>query len=410
MAITTGRYLSRTALNSVGIALQGLARFFYTWAIGRFVGPKELGDISALLSISVAAALCWPAGLAMASGKLLSLPGTADRARSFLRKSFLLAELIITPAAAIAAFSLSREPHSVLASAALVLSYGGYTFTRGVLIGQDRLRMTAAVDALSAILTVSLTIAAVFGPKGWSLAYPLTVGYILFTLLAWPRKSDEEPLAGEETAWGSFTRSATLAALASGGLLPATMLFVRAHDLPAAGYFAAALSLATPVNMLAQAVNQVLIPQFSHLYDSDLQHELGRRSSNVFWTTSLAFVAIFGVLIAITPVLLNWIFGQEYLPGVGAMRSLLAIVGVISCNAAPSALLLATGRQKAFARTWLISFIAGLLVMMLLSPSYGQWGAMAGYAIGAAGGSLAIIAMGIHQTQKLRLVPALNHT
>lgn len=381
--------LVRTLLSSAGMAIQGVGRFAYTWAVGRFLGPQALGEVSALLSLSVYAALFWPAGLAVTASRFLASPGTSVASLRYLRGSFWVAISVITPAFAVVAAFLTRDVALAVTTAVLIMAYSGYTFTRGALIGQDRLVTAAVWDGVASAATLLLVAGVIVGRWHWALMLPLALGYLLFTIAAWPHGQAEPVTPAYRAELRGYTLSATLGALATGGLLPATMVFVRAFDEPTAGYFGAALSLATPLSMLSQALNQVLIPHFSRQALSDPEAAV-RTHRKILLLTCVGFLAGFGLMITLAPWLITFVFGDEYAAGTQAMQVLLAIVAAMSCMSAPSALLMAVGRHARYAQIWGVSTVIGIATMAVASPSLGQWGALVGYAIGGAGGAVAV--------------------
>lgn len=381
--------LGRAALSALGMAVQGLGRFAYTWAVGRFLGPETLGDVSALLSLSVYAALFWPAGLAITASWSLATPDLAARSVRYLRRSFWTSSAVLTPLFGVLAWILTKDATAAVATAVLVLAYSGYTFTRGVLVGRDRLGKAVIWDSVASIVTLAALVGMLVGRWHWAVLLPLTAGYAVFTLAAWPREPGL-PSPEADPRWRTYARAAAVGAVATGGLLPATMVFVRAFDAPAAGYFGAALALATPLNMLSQALNQVLIPHFSRLLVSSPQ-SVPHRHKRLVIATSAAFVAAFGLLVLVAPWLITFVFGDRYAPGTLTMQALLVVVAVISCSTAPAALLMATERQRTYATIWVAASVTGTAIMAAASPAWGQWGAILGFGVGAVGGSLAVI-------------------
>ena len=208
-----------------------------------------------------------------------------------------------------------------------------------------------------------------------------------------------------------FLRDASIGALATGGLLPATMVFVRTFDTPEkAGLFAAALSLATPANLVAQAVNQVLIPHFARL--SADNGVLVASHRKLFLSTTALFAVIFGTIIALSPWILPLFYGDEFSDGAIAMQVLLGIVFLISATSAPSAFLVACGRQRSFAAIWVAALILGMGTMVIASPMLGMLGALLGFAVGGGGGSLGVIAAGflLRPTELAPIAAKLNES
>lgn len=387
---STAGALGRAGLSSAGLAVQGLARFAYTIAIGRLAGPEALGETTALLSVAVYLSLAWPAGLGFAASRYLPLPDVAGQASRALRRSFWVSSAVLSLAAIPLAFWISGDPALAVSCAFLVFGYNAYVFTRGVLMGEDRITWSLIADTFSSFISITALVLVLVGQIDWALLLPLALGYLIFAATSWPRTPPEPTTPEVNRGLVRFTRDTTLSALVTGGLLPSTMIFVSIFDSPEqTGLFAAALSLATPASLVSQAVNQVLIPHFARM-DGDRQM---LRSAHVrlFLITVLPFTVVFGALIALSPWILTTLYGDRYSGGATAMQILLVIVFLMSCTAAPSAVLVASGHQKLYARIWVVAFIAGVTTMLICAPLWGQWGALLGYGIGAGGGSLCVI-------------------
>lgn len=382
--------LSRTTLSTAGMAAQGIARFIYTLSIGRVLGPEALGNASALLSIAAYFALLFPAGLGVAASRYLPEPGLAGQAISQLTRWFWVSSILLGLAAAPAAYLVVGDIFSAVSCAVLVITYNAYVFTRGVMMGEDRIVRATFADFGSSAIAVTSLLAVLLAGAHWALLLPLSAGYIVFSLLSRPLTHPIPATPGERKVMFRFVRDATIAGVATGGLLPATMIFVRAFDNSfQAGLFAAALSLATPASLISQAANQVLIPHYARM--NSKPREMHAEQIRLFMFSSLFFVFIFGLIIVFAPWVLAQLYGEEYIDGSSSMQALLAVVFMISSTSSPSAYLLATGRQKTFALIWVIAFVIGTITMAVTSPAIGTWGAILGFVVGGAGGSIAVI-------------------
>ncbi|WP_426169670.1 lipopolysaccharide biosynthesis protein [Microbacterium sp. DWRC1-3] len=377
-------------LSTYGMGIQGVARLFYTLVIGRTLSPEALSDTTAILSLAVYLALVWPAGAAIAATRYLANPETAADSIRALRTSFWVSTIPLSLIAIPIAWWMTGDLPIGLASAVLVFSYNAYVFSRGVLTGENRLLRAAVLDTVSSLLAITVLLLVLTAHSSWVLLLPLSAGYLLFALFARSRTVAAPGPSSLQRETLAFTREATFGALVMGGMLPATMIFVRAFDTPtAAGMFAAALTLATPANIVAQAVSQVLLPHFARLRaDPSAMRASHRR---LFALTAAGFGLIFGALIVFAPWILDLFYGTRYADGVPAMQVLLGIVLLLSLTSAPSALLLASGRERLAARIWMFAFVIGTATMLLLAPVWGQWGALVGYALGGGGGSIVII-------------------
>lgn len=378
----------------MGVGVQGLARFVCTIAIGRATDPETLGETSAMLSLAVYLALFWPTASGIAAASILARPLRREASLTWLRRTTLLAVALSAALAFPVAGAITRDPFVAACTVPLVAGYGLYVFVRGAMLGLDRYRLATIVDGLSSAATLGLLVLVLLA--GWSslLLLPLAAGYLLFVAIGWPRLPREDATPEERRTLVLFVRDTTIGALATGGLLPATMVFVQTFDSPAAaGLFAAGLSLATPANLLSQALNQVLVPHFARLLSAG-ETEARRSHLRVALGSFLVFAGVFGVLMLIAPWMLSLFYGERYVDGAPPTAALLAVVFAISCTSAPAAYLLVSGRQRIYSRIWFVAFLVGTAVMVTTSPAWGMWGALLGFAIGGGGGSIAIVVAG----------------
>lgn len=390
----SGGVLSRTVISTIGMGVQGLARFAYTIAIGRLAGLETLGEISALLSLSVFASLLWPAAAGVAASRFIPDLRLSQAAVGVLKRSFVVAVVVLSLLAVPASLLRGGDLSEILGTVALVVSYSGYVFVRGVLLGEDRITRATVIDTIASLVAITALVLVLLAGWHWALLLPLSASYAIFSIASWPRGSGSEvPGARREVL--AFTRDSAIALVATGGLLPATMMIVGVFETAKiAGLFAAGLSLATPANLVAQSVNQVLVPHFARMLAGPAQ-AIRQSHLRVFLVTLVGFVVVFGLLIWLSPWILTIFYGDRYSDGVASMQLMLVAVGAMSVMAAPGAYLVATGRQGLYARIWLVATILGILVMLLAAPTMGQWGALAGFLLGGVGGSLAVIVCGL---------------
>lgn len=396
--------LSRTVLSTAGMGVQGLARFAYTLAIGRLAGPAALGDTNTLLSVAVYLSLVLPAGLGVAGSRYLPDPRFASETIGLLKRWFWGASVALALLAVPVAMLIIDDFIAAVSCGLLVFSYNAYVFTRGTMMGEDRILRATIADFVSSLVAITALIAVLLGGVNWALLLPLALGYAIFAFASWPRTQAVPAGSEQRSMVMRFLRDSTVSALATGGLLPSTMVFVKAYDTPIqAGLFAAALSLATPASLVSQAVNQVLIPHFARMQNAPAA---ARRShARVFIFTTAMFALVFGALILLAPWIMTVLYGERFSGGTLTMQVLLAIVFLISTTCAPSAYLVSSGHQKQFAFIWFAAFLIGTATMLVAAPQLGAWGAMLGFALGGGGGSLAVITAGF-LTRPVELVPA----
>ena len=381
---------------TLGVLVQGAVRFVYTTWIGNT--SDVISEVSAVLSLAVYFSLFWPTGAGIAAMRFIpaaSLGGpSAGGVLRLLRKSFWVA----SAAAALVSYPISYyftgDAAAAAASTFLVVSYGAYSFTRGTLLGHAQATRASLLDLVSAAVSFGVLLAVTTSGAHWLLLLPLGVGYTIYGVLAWPRETAQRLSADEHRQVLGYTGYAIFGLIAAGGLLPAVMLFVQSFDVKAkADLFAAALTLATPANMLAQSLNQVLVQYFSGR-SQETARETRRQALGFFGLSVVGFTAIFGGLIALAPWLMEVVFPGRYEGGVATLQVLLAVVAVSSLTAVPGAYMMATGRHRTYSIASFCATVSGIAAMAVFAPVWGLEGAIAGFAVGAvaSAGSVAALA------------------
>lgn len=377
---------------TLGVLVQGVVRFAYTTWIGNT--SDVISEVSAVLSLAVYFSLFWPAGAGLAAMRFLPAASVSGPAAGgvmrLLRKSFWVA----SAAAALVAYPISYyftgDAAAAAASCFLVVSYGAYTFTRGALLGHAKATRASILDLVSAAVSFGVLLAVTTSGAHWALLLPLGVGYTVYGVLAWPRETGPRLDVAERRQVLSYTGYAIFGLVAAGGLLPAVMLFVQTFDVKAkADLFAAALTLATPANMLAQSLNQVLVQYFAGRA-REAARETRRQALAFFVLSIVGFAAIFGALIALAPWLMELVFPGRYEGGVPTLQVLLAVVAVSSLTAVPGAYMMATGRHRAYSVASFCATVAGIAAMAFMAPAWGLEGAIAGFAVGAVGAAASV--------------------
>lgn len=370
---------------TMGVLVQGAVRFVYTTWIGNT--SDVLAEVSAVLSLAVYFSLFWPAGAGVAAMRFIpaaKLGGPPlGGVMQLLRQSFWVASAVAAAVSFPISYHFTGDVAAAAAATLLVITYGAYTFTRGALLGKGRATKASVFDVVSAAVAFGVLLAVTSGSAPWALLLPLSIGYGLYGLLAWPRERGKALEAHQRRQVLSFTGYAIFGLVAAGGLLPAVMLFVQTFDAKEkADLFAAALTLATPANMLAQSLNQVLVQYFS---GRAAAHALETRQQAIviFGLSVFGFAAVFGALIVLAPWLMGVIFPGRYQDGVLTLQILLAVVSVSSLTAVPGAYLMASGRHRVYSIASFCATAIGIVAMAVLAPAQGLEGAIAGFAIGA---------------------------
>jgi len=388
--------IAQAAISTLGVLVQGLARFGYAVLIGRFMGPSDLAQVSAWLSLALILSLLWPTGAGNAASHFLAharaLGYTPVHALRLIQRTFWISSgIMLGIGIPIAMIGLGASPSGAVAVAALIVAYSGYILARGIEIGLGRITSAAVWDIISSATTLTLLTVVLISQLSWALLWPITIGYAVFGVRTWLRShrghshlKPESIVDTREilrlTSWNS------VGLIASNGLIQIAMVFVfLVAPSPAAGLFAAAMSLATPASMLSQAVSQVLIPRFSHwtAVDGVAAHKNYLKALAVMVA---ALAAVFGTISFASQLIVEMVFGSEYAPAGSTMALLLVGVFVFSIGLVAAAYLLTTGRARTSTVFSVVGLIVGLVVMIVgvqfwAGGTAAALGVIAGYAV-----------------------------
>lgn len=398
--------LSEAAVSTVGVLAQGLARFGYTVLIGRFMGASELAHVSAWLALALILSLLWPTGAGNAASHFLAharaLGHTPVHALRLIQRSFLVSSVgMLAVGIPISVLVLGASAQDAVAIGALIVAYSGYILARGIEVGLGRIRKAAFWDVISGVVTIGLLIVVLVAHLPWALLWPIAIGYAVFAVHTWVsahRGHDAlqpESIVPAASIWRLASWN-SVGLLASNGMIQFAMVYVFIVETPTqAGYFAAAMSLATPASMLSQAVSQVLIPRFSEWRANDSARSRGRYLAVLGLMTGV-LALVFGAVAVCSPLIVAVVYGAEFQAAAAPMALLLVGIFAFSVGLVATAYLLTTGRT-AIATVWAVAGLAvGLLVMVVGTPSLGGTvsacaGVLVGYTLttlGTVGASL----------------------
>jgi len=380
-------------LSTVGVGVQGLARLAYTVLLGRALGTEALGHMSALLSLSIFAALLWPTAAGNTASRFLALAVRRSRPDADVRRvldiSMVVSSTVLAAAAVPVALALGNDLGVALSAGLLVAAYGTYAYARGGSLGHGLVRRVAVWDVLSSALSLGLLVAVLAGQVPVLALVPLSAGYLVFSAVCWPRSraaSGARPspsvTSEERRDVLGFATWNVLAGVTTNGLLQLAMVAAQVQAPGAgAGVYAAAFTLATPASMLGQAVSQVIVPAFAHGSGAG---ERGLRGP-------LAVMGAFGVLTAVlfsaVGVLAPWylplFYPAEADAAVPVLQFLMVGVFFFTLALIPSAFLLAEGRSRAVALVSVTGFVVGVAVMAAAGPALGVHAGTLGFLVGS---------------------------
>lgn len=384
---------SAFVLTVVAVFIQGLARFGYSFLVVRLLGVEANGDVAFMISVATLLVLLWPQATGMAAAKYIAMA----RGRADLADQGAVAACTAWSAALSAAFlglvatlyvGLHEDTTWVgaLSTGLLVLSLGAYTFVRGVRTGNNQFVSTAAWDTISSALTLALLLLVLIA--GWEpvLLVPLCLGYLIFALPSWPRRSNTRLNAGTRRAVLGFTAWGSLQLLAASGLLQISVVIGKITDTDTAlGLYGIAVAVATPASMLSGAMLTALAPTIARRFAAGDRIGLSGEVDRVMHTMVTIFLPVFGFLILWAEPILRILFKDRGVPAQPLLVVLLFAVSVTSFNAANLRL---NGTEpwgvKALAISNVLGFLAGVGVILWLAPTMGVMGSAIGYLVGSA--------------------------
>lgn len=324
--------ITHQAMYSVaGVGAHGIARFVYAIVVARLLGPESLAAFTTALAISLIVSLMWPTGLGIAAAHFTAINLSSRNQLNVLRlaiRSFVLVTAPFALIATSAAFLLGFGPLEAITTGILTFSYSGYVALRSILLSLHLARRVALFETLAALIALS-GLGAVVGLRmnEWVLL-PLGIAYLPFliagvlqintlerTNLRFSEVRGFHVMAG----WNSGSL------LAANGLIQLSMIAVTAYA-PAgnqAALYAAAVSVAGPAGMFAQALSQVLQPRVSSWR---FQHEDSGRQEfrSLSFRILLGLTVVFGLGIMVAPTLTTLVLGADY-AGAGPSLQILLV-------------------------------------------------------------------------------------
>ncbi len=385
---------SAFALTVLGVFVQGLSRFGYSFLVGNLLGREALGEVNVVISLAMFLILLWPQASGSAASKFIAMArGREDRdgqaaVASFTARSAAAgAGLLGASSVLLGAFLLDLSWGHALSAGLLVLAMSGYSFARGVRTGNNQFVTSTLWDTLSSFVTLTLLLLVLLGGWHWALLLPLATGYLCFALSSWPRRSADrlDPALRREvlifTAWGSAHL------VAASGLMQLSVIIGKTVDTDAAlGLYSAAVSLATPASMLSSAMLIALSPSVARMFAAGDTAGLTRQVDTILRTMVVVFLPVFGVgILWAEPVLRLVYFGDpQFVDAEPLLVILFFAVSVTSFNAANSRL---NGTEpwgiKVLAAANGAGLVLGLTTMLVLGPELGITAAALGYLVGS---------------------------
>jgi O-antigen/teichoic acid export membrane protein len=397
MTRTTPPLVRDSFFSSIGVLVQGSARFVFNVVVGRAAGAAVLSTVSAGLALATFVSLLTPSAAGQAASKFLAMEVGAGRQETVggivrhigVRVALTLA--VLAPAAgviAVVAFDVGWW--DAVWVCLLSLAFSAYNLVRGMQFGLGRILAATRWEIVSALVSFGSLAAVVLADQPAQLLAPLTIGYSVYALAGWPRRGSADrpqPIpAAMRREIDAFIAWAVVGTVMSSGLLQFSMLLAKgAETAHAAGLYAAAVSLATPATMAARAFSMALMPAMARATgrgDSE-----GRRRHTDVGTRSLVatMVGLFGALAILSDHILVLFYGPDFREGGTSLRILVVAVmfGTLSIAAVNDLTTRSSNGIRTSALLNSCGFVTGAVAMLLLVPRFGVVGVAAGCLAGS---------------------------
>ena len=254
-------------------------------------------------------------------------------------------------------------------------------------MGLGQVRAAAGWDLATAFGAIALLFAVIVLGADDAVLVPAILGYTVFAaaaLFAARRARHRAPVtAPVAPPLTPFIAWSSVALIATNGLMQFSMVVAFAFEpREIAGQFAAALSLATPVSMIAQAVTQALIPRFAewgHLPYAQRNSHLRRALAAV----SAVMLVGCGAVALLMPWVLPLVFGPGFAAAIPMAQWLMLAVFGFSISVFLAAFLAATARARLAMLLTGVASLIGLACMLIVGVVVsGTAGAIAGTVVG----------------------------
>ena len=385
----------RGALGMAGIVFQGVIRFLTNLTIGRIGGPVVLGTVASAISSAQLLSLLWPTSTGSAASKFIARArGKQDfeegaAVAAHLGKRTLQATALLAASAVPIWMTLDRGSVSGgISVGILVMGYSGYSFTRGVHFGSGQVLRATKWDFLTGALGISgVLISLHFGARGLVLLMPLAGASLLFTIGCWPwsARGRLRPVLRREI--DSFVALATVGTVASAGFLQLSMIVARlVGGAGEAGQYAAALSLATPLSIVASSLSLVLYPSMSEAYGRGDDEGVRRQTDQSTRFLAVVMVAVFGSFALSSRLLVSVIWGEPF-AAAGTVLPVLLMAVLATTLAVPSVNSLTSRSQDGMlvaTSASILGLLVGATTWWILAARLGVLGVAVGYFAGAA--------------------------
>ncbi|WP_347351415.1 hypothetical protein [Intrasporangium sp.] len=390
---THGSITTRGLLGLTGVASQGLLRFVTNALVGRLAGTVALGIVQSAISLGTLLALMWPTSTGSAASKYLALArgaGDQEQVRAVaghLSRRTVQAAVVL----ALSAVPLWMALHGAdlvggLLLAVWVAGFSVYSYTRGVLFGVGQVHRATLWDVASTVTGLAaLVVVLATGARGLWLLLPMALSYAAYAAGGWPHGARGGLDRRLRSEIDRFVTVGTMGTLASSGFVQLSVVAAtRVASREDTGYYAAALTLATPSSLIAAALSLVLFPTMAEAWGRGDEAAFRRQTDLATRSLVVAMVGVLGVLALLSRLVVQLVWPPDFAPAADLLAVLLAAVlmttvGVGAVNAlntsTPRGIYVSSGAS-------LLGMLVGVAAWFVLPARLGIMGVAVGYLLG----------------------------
>lgn len=375
----------------IGTACQGGSRLLINLMAGRLGGPALLGMMQGAISTASLGSLFYSSSAsATASRQLAYQRGNGNMAgmkktAEYLTWRTLIASVFIAVVASIfTAVTSGRIDLSIIVFL-LTIALSGQSFARGLHFGLGQVgRLTRWDITTNSLLIVVVACLLYSGLRSVWILVPLIVSYALLFLLSWPPRTDSD-IRIEKKETNGYIILGVIGTVSSAGLLQSAVIASSLlNGIEYTGQFSAALTLVTPVSLIAGALSQSMFPAMSSDWG---KQDIERIRTRLITATRIMITMIVGVLAAAGPLIapiVDLVWGPQYSETARILKYLLWALA-INAISIPAVTTLTSSAMSGMAKSAMSSvagFIVGVTTWLLLGPTRPDIAIPVGYVAG----------------------------
>lgn len=372
----------------------GVSTFVTNLMIGRLGGAPLLGLTQTAISTAAFTSLLYPAPAASAGSRYVSAaiaaedPEKAAAVATYLGRRVLFSIACLT-VGILGGSLILRVDNTTAVVVACVMTAGlsMRLFIEGLHFGGGQSRRLAIWSVSVAAVGISCSAALLLlGNRTAWVVVPVAVANIVFAIVTWPKRSASPLGVADRRLIRNFILIAAFGTLASSGFMQLTTLVANlAVGVNFAGEYAAALTLTTPLAILATAISATLFPALSAMHAGAGAETVRRHvseASNLL--TALIGAAVCAMIVLSGPIV-HIVWGSQYVNTWWIL--ILLLIGTMATTiAVPSVTALTSGSNRGMlisAGSSLVGALVGMAVWITVIPHDSRLGVILGCAVAA---------------------------